>query len=339
MKYPPGPFLVDAHCDIGCHCQEQNRDLLNSTGCAVSVMVTLPLWQAAGVRLVCCTLYTPHDKPESVRRRLLYAQYNMYLGWLEQFPEELKLIRTQRDLEQLASAGRVEVDGRGGYPVGIIFLMEGMELLDSPAEAQTWFGRGLRMASLTWNGVSRYASGTFADRGGLKPPGRELLAELVRLGIIVDLSHLTDRGISDVFSLHGGAVCSTHSNARALCNIERNLTDDQAEEIARRGGVIGLNLLAPLVLHGWRGGDPQPPLAVATQHSAHFAQLLGHGHAGIGSDLDGGLTPENTPAGIDTVVDLAKLGEELAGRGWDSGQVAAFNGLNWWRFFAAHLPR
>jgi membrane dipeptidase len=338
MNLPPGDFLVDAHCDIGCHCQDHGRDLLNSTGCAVPVMASLPLWQAAGIRLVCITLFTQHDKPEKLRRRLLYEQYNIYLDWLERYPQELRLIRNAADLDGLAVAEETAVDGRRGWPVGVILLMEGLELVDSPAEMQTWFERGLRLASLTWNGVNHYASGTFANGHGLTPLGVEMLGELERMGIILDLSHLADRGIAEAFERYHGPVCSTHSNARALCNIERNLTDEQAREIARRGGVIGLNLLAPLLVRGWRPGDPQPPLAAATQHSAYLAFLLGAEHTGIGSDLDGGLTPDNTPLGIDTVRDLAKLGRELTQRGWDAEEIAGFNGANWWRFFRRALP-
>jgi membrane dipeptidase len=338
MHLPPGDFLVDAHCDLPCHCQDHGRDLLNSTGCAVPVMVTLPLWQAAGVRLVCATLFTQHDKPEPVRRRLLYAQYNMYLDWVEQFTQEVRLIRSAADLDELAAAEVVEIAGRRGRPVGLILLMEGMELLDSPAELQTWFDRGLRLASLTWNGVNKYASGTFADKRGLKPLGFELLAEIERLGIILDLSHLTEQGIADVFAHYHGPLCSTHSNARELCDIERNLIDEQAQELTRRGGVIGLNLLAPLCVKGWRPGDPQPPIAAATQHTAYFAYLLGEEHVGIGSDLDGGLTPDNTPAGIETVADLYKLGLDLNVRKWSPDAVAGFNGRNWWRFFRERLP-
>ncbi len=338
MLFPPGVFIVDAHCDIACHCQDFGRSLLGEDACAAPMMVTLPLWQQAGVRLVCVTLFTLHDKPESVRRNLVYSQYNMYLDWLACYPSELKLIRWAEDLDTLAQAEPVAVAGRSGLPVGIILLMEGLELLPNPTELFTWFERGLRIASITWNGLNQYASGTFSNKRGLTPLGRELLAEFMRLGLILDFSHLAEQGISEALAIYDGPLCSTHSNARALCGNERNLTDSHAQEIARRGGVIGLNLLAPLLVAGWRPGDFQPPLAAATAHTAHLAHLLGHEFVGIGSDLDGGLTPENTPAGIDTVLDLRKLGSELAARGWEPEDIAAFNGRNWWRFFRERLP-
>ena len=331
--------MVDAHSDIAMHCQDHGRSLLGDELCAAPVMVTLPMWQRAGVRLVCVTLFTMHDKPEGVRRHLIYSQYNMYLDWLARLPQELRLIRWAEDLDDLAKAEPVSVDGRQGYPIGLILLMEGMELLSSPAELSTWFERGLRIASITWNGKNRYASGTFSDRGGLTPMGRELLAEFCRLGLILDLSHLAEQGISEALASYRGAVCSTHSNARALCANERNLTDAHAKKIACRSGVIGLNLLAPLLVAGWRPGDPLPPLEAATAHTAYFANLLGHQHVGIGSDLDGGLTPENTPVGIATAVDLPLLGLELARQNWDAGAIAAFNGQNWWRFFYNRLPK
>lgn len=350
MPPPPGRFIVDAHQDIACHCQEQGRDLAypfrpgggpphadGSPGIArVPCMITLPGLQAAGVRLVCATLFTPHTYPqggrvpESERRWKLNAQWQMYQDWLARYPAELRWIRSQRDLAELAAAP--------GNPIGIVLLMEGLELLESPAELRTWFERGVRMAGITWNGSTRYASGCFSDGKPLTPLGLRLLAEFERLGMILDLAHLNDAGIADVFRHYHGPLCSTHSNARALCGHERNLTDAQAREIAARGGVIGLNLLAHFIQPGYRSGDPQPLLELALRHTEHLAALCGHAHVGIGSDLDGGLTPDNTPLGIDSVEDLPRLGVGLAARGWDSAQAAGFAGGNWLAFLERSLP-
>src|SRR5690606_23299376 len=111
-----------------------------------------------------------------------------------------------------------------------------------------------------------------------------------------------------------------------------------AREIAERGGVIGLNLLAPFIRHGWKSGDEQPELSEALDHVEYLAERFGTRCVGIGSDLDGGLTPENTPRGIDRVDELPRLGEELVRRGWPGADVALFNGGNWWSFLERSLP-
>jgi membrane dipeptidase len=324
------------------------------------------------MRLVCATLFSPHTYPaggrvpEPERRWKLHAQWQMYQDWLAQYPDALRLVRTRADLAELAGAEPIPslstacsvqrtapesepppsipdsapctLHGPPAYPIGLILLMEGLELLDTPDELQTWFERGVRLCGLTWNGSNRYASGCFSDGKGLTPLGLRLLAEFERLGMVLDLAHLCDAGIADVFQRYRGPLCSTHSNARAVCAHERNLTDAQARELAARGGVIGLNLLAHFIQPGYRTGDPQPPLELALRHVEHLAALCGKQQVGIGSDLDGGLTPDNTPLGLDRAEDLPRLGAGLAARGWNAAEVQGFSGANWWRFFEQALP-
>ncbi len=347
---PPGLFWVDAHEDLACHCQEFKRELVDPG--QVPAMITLPRMMRLGLRLACATLFVPHVGGDDSRKAKLDDQYRIYSSWLEHYPQALRLIRSQADLAALAEADLVEIprtnfseasgnddeDPELAYPVGLLFLMEGCDLLEGPADLELWHSRGLRMASLTWNGSNRFASGCFSDGEGLKPAGFELLDAISSLGIVLDLSHLCDAGVADVFRSYHGPICASHSNSRMLCTHERNLTDPQAEEIAARNGVIGLNLLATFVQNSWRPGMPLPELREALDHVEHLAKLCGADKIGLGSDLDGGLTPENTPQGIDTISDLPLLADELQSRGWTSDQLAGFCGANWWRFLERSLP-
>jgi membrane dipeptidase len=336
MIEPEGSYLVDAHEDIAFHCLEYGRDLVDPG--TVECMITLPWLQSLNVRLICATLFTEPRHSNAVRRYQMHSQYEMYRQWFSQHTDSLWLIKSRSDLARLAGARPISAVGRQVFPIGVILLMEGCDLLENPTEVQTWWERGVRMACVTWNGKNRYASGCFSDGKGLSQPGRELLKEFSRLGMILDLSHLTERAISEALEDFDGPLCSGHTNARAICRNERNLTDDHAKQIAERGGVIGLNLLAPLLIFGWRRGDPLPPVAAATQHSAYLAELCGPEHIGIGADLDGGLTPANTPQGIDRINHLPLLADDLRVRGWDEDRVAGFLGRNWWRFFEHALP-
>lgn len=338
MPLPPQPFVVDTHEDIAWHCLENGRDFVNPAGAVC--MITLPWLQACGMRLICATLFTLPGRPVGERQWKLFSQLEMYQELFQRYPRELVPIRTKTDLVRLAALREItsSVTGTAAYPIGVILLMEGLDLLSGPAELQTWFDRGLRMAGMTWYGKNHYACGTSGDGSGLSPLGRSLLSELERLGMILDLSHLNDPGVEDVFTHFNGPICASHSNSRHITAHERNLTDAQAQEVARRGGVIGLNLLATLIQRGWRKGDAQPPLAAATEHPLYLARLVGSQHVGIGADLDGGLTPENTPAGINRIDDLPRLGENLLQRGFSTEDVAGFMGVNWWRFFERSLP-
>jgi membrane dipeptidase len=329
-------FFVDAHQDLAYHCQEHARDLVDPGG--VECMITLPLLLATGVRLVCGTLFTPHTGTPAERRARIEAQYEMYQGWFQLFPEVLLPIRTKSDLTRLGSAPPVHFHGVDGHPVGVILLMEGCELVDSPDDFAMWYERGLRIASLTWNGVNRYASGTFAVDSGLTAEGRRLLEEFRRLGVVLDLSHLSDSAVAQAFDSYDGPLCASHSNSRTVAESPRNLLDAQAQEIARRGGVIGLNLLASFVRGGWKDGDELPPVSEAIEHVEYLSGLIGPEHLGLGSDLDGGLTPLNTPVGIDRIDHLHLLLDDLSARGWDADRLGGFAWRNWWRFFERTLP-
>lgn len=336
VALPRGTFIVDAHEDLAYHCQEHARDLVDPGG--VECMITLPLLISSGVRLVCGTFFTPHRDSEDERRLRLEQQWKQYQSWFALYPEALRLVRTKTDLAALAHDQEIEFFGVKGHPVGVILLMEGCELLVSPAELEEWHGRGLRIASLTWNGVNKYASGTFAVDTGITPLGLDLLAEFKRLGIILDLSHLSDSSVETVLERFYGPLCATHSNSRTVAESPRNLLDSQALAIAARGGVVGLNLLASFVRGGWKDGDELPSVHEATEHVEYLCGLIGPAHIGLGSDLDGGLTPRNTPNGIDRIDHLALLLDDLRSRGWDEAGIGAFAGGNWWHFFERNLP-
>jgi len=336
VALPAREFFVDAHEDLAYHCQEHTRDLVDPDD--VECMITLPLLVSSGVRLICATFFTPHTGSIEERRARIEAQFQMYQSWFALYPAVFRLVRTKGDLASLAIASEIDFRSVRGYPVGVIFLMEGCDLLETPQQIETWYDRGLRIASVTWNGVNHYSSGTFGDETGLTSAGRALLAEFRRLGVILDLSHLSDAGVSDAFETYDGPLCATHSNSRTVALSPRNLLDSQAQEIARRGGVVGLNLLASFVRGGWKDGDPLPPVSEATDHVEYFAGLIGPEHLGLGSDLDGGLTPRNTPDGIDRIDQLHLLIDDLRARGWDADRLTGFAGRNWWNFFERNLP-
>lgn len=334
---PPGFPLVDAHEDIACHCQEQHRGLIDPAG--VPCMITLPWLLEAGVRIIFATLFVPHEYPLEVRQAKLEDQYRLYESWLAAYPQALRLLRDQSDLQELLKAERQDSEAGSGYPVGIVFLMEGCDLLESAAEMRHWRARGLCVAGLTWNGVNRFATGCFAGGGGISAEGRELLGVMHELGMALDLSHLADQGAWEALECFAGPVCATHSNFRAICNHERNLTAELVAALGRRKGVIGLNLLATFIRTGWIQGLPLPSIEDAIAHTVQIAEIAGWDCVGIGSDLDGGLTPANTPAGIDRVQDLHKLLAALLDNGIPGEAVAGFAGSNWRRFLERVLPK
>ncbi|WP_165248621.1 dipeptidase [Paludisphaera soli] len=229
----------------------------------------------------------------------------------------------------------------GSTPIGYILAMEGSDPIVAPDHAEAWWDLGLRTANLAHYGPSRYAVGT-GEEGPLTPAGRELLREFERLGLILDVTHLSDEGFFQAFDAFSGPILASHNNCRALVPAQRQFSDEQIRLLIERDAVIGVALDAWMMHPGWVRGKTSREvvgLEALVDHVDHICQLAGSDrHVAIGSDLDGGFGTEQTPKGLDRISDLQKLDGYLAARGYaDDAIDAVFHG-NWLRFFREHLP-
>ena len=140
---------------------------------------------------------------------------------------------------------------------------------------------GFRITSLGWN-EQNPLTGSNVTGGGLTSQGKEYVKEAQRLGMLVDVSHISDEGFWDIMDITQAPVVATHSNSRSLCSHSRNLTDDMFKAICRTGGVAGLNLYTAFV------GDEAADIDTACDHIFHFLELDPEGvHIALGGDLDG----------------------------------------------------
>ena len=161
----------------------------------------------------------------------------------------------------------------------------------------------------------------------MTPRGRELLKEMERLGIILDVTHLCDESFWDALKHFSGPIWASHSNCRVLANWNRQFADDQIKELIRRGAVIGMAFDAIMMVHGWAHGRSQPKdfnlkIEKICEHIDHICQLAGNArHVGIGTDLDGGYGTEQTPMDLDSIADIANLGDLLAARGYKAADI------------------
>lgn len=224
---------------------------------------------------------------------------------------------------------------------GVILAMEGADPIVRPDQAAEWWKAGLRVVSLVHYGQGPYAAGT-GHRGPLTPAGIELLGQFQRLGIILDLTHLAEPGCSQALDCFDGPVMASHNNCRALVPGDRQFSDRQLRKLIARDAVIGIAADAWMLHANWqRGRTPRSAVSIAAMadHIDHVCQLSGTArHVGLGSDLDGGYGREQTPAGLDTIADLQKLGDILSSRGFSDSDIQAIFHGNWLRFFATHLP-
>ncbi len=159
--------------------------------------------------------------------------------------------------------------------------------------------------------------------GGLSPFGREVIAEMNKLGMLVDVSHVSDKTFYDVVEFSSKPVVATHSCCRALADHPRNMTDDMIRTLASAGGVLQVNFY-PVFL----SSDPDPSYRVIADHIDHIVSLVGIDHVGIGSDFDG---IEITPVGMDDISGMPLLFDELRCRGYSEADLSKIASGNFFR--------
>lgn len=170
---------------------------------------------------------------------------------------------------------------------------------------------GFRISSLGWN-EKNPLTGSHKTGGGLTDRGREYVREAQRLGMLIDVSHISDEGFWDIMKITSAPVVATHSNSRAICGNSRNLTDDMFLAICETGGVAGYNMCAEFT-----GEDPT--IDTVCDHIFHFMELDPTGtHIALGGDLDG-IT--NMPAGFDGIQSYPAVVQRLLERGMDETSV------------------
>ena len=202
---------------------------------------------------------------------------------------------------ELAECGRVQLvrswaelqEARRQKKFYIVLGVEGMAAIgDRPAGVDWYYDHGVRWGMLTWNEENALATGTGGPAGnGLTAAGRQALRRMEELGMVVDVSHLSDGSFRDVAALAQGVVVASHSNCRKLCDVPRNLTDDQLRAIRDMGGVIGVN-----AYHGFvHKEQAYQNVEMLARHAAHLIDVCGVEHLGCGFDFCQYLGPGNDP--------------------------------------------
>ena len=248
------------------------------------------------------------------------------LAWYRAMQErgELMQIGDRDALEQHLSRWTNGDDADA--PIGYVLSLEGADSLVTLAHVERAYAQGLRAIGPAHYGPGVYACGTNAC-GDLGVRGRELLREMERLGIILDVTHLCDESFRDALDHFNGSVWASHSNCRALVPHSRQLTDDHIRELVQRDAVIGVAFDAWMLVPGWVRGETTPEragvtLATVADHIDHICQIAGNArHCGIGSDLDGAFGLEQCPSDVRTIADLARLPGILAARGYSEEDV------------------
>ncbi|MFE9901742.1 dipeptidase [Streptomyces achromogenes] len=346
--------VVDGHNDLPWALREQVRydlDALDIAGDRSDRLHTdLPRLRAGGVGAQYWSVYVPAEQPDPVAATL--EQIDCVRRMLERYPADLAPARSAADLETARAEGRIAslMGAEGGHSIA-----------NSMGTLRALYALGVRYMTLTHNSNVDWAdSATDEPRaGGLTAFGREVVREMNRLGMLVDLSHVAATTMRDALDASTAPVIFSHSSARAVCDHPRNIPDDVLERLPANGGMAMVTFVPKFVLqaavdwtaaadenlraHGLHHLDTSPeamrlhrafeerhPRPVATvsvvaDHLDHMREVAGIDHLGIGGDYDGTAF---TPDGLDDVSGYPTLLAELLDRGWSRTDLAKLTWRN-----------
>jgi membrane dipeptidase len=242
----------------------------------------------------------------------------------------VRVARTVADLDA--------VHGDPDGPPAAVLHIEGAEAIDPELEAlEHWYAAGLRSLGPVWSRSNAFGHGVpflfgaGPDTGpGLTPAGQALVARCAELGIMVDLSHLNEKGFWDVARAEPGPLVASHSGVHALAASSRNLTDDQLDAIGSSDGLVGI-IYGCQFIRPDLADDADTPLSVIAQHAAYVAERIGVRHVALGSDFDG----TKIPLELGDVAGLPKLLDALRAAGFDDTELEAIAWENWRRVLGA----
>jgi membrane dipeptidase len=338
--------LIDGHNDLLWELR-QGRDPADPT-----LMTDLPRMAAGGVGGQFWSVYVPSDLPADRAVTMTLEQIDALLDMVRRNPDRLELARSADDVERIAAAGRVAsmIGVEGGHSIG-----------GSLGTLRVLAELGMGYLTLTHNDDTPWGDSATGEHphGGLTRFGEEVVREVNRCGWLVDLSHTSDDTMRQAVEVSEAPVIFSHSSARALCDVPRNVPDDVLELVGRTGGVVMVTFVPSFVaaegaefnrmvvaefrrlgaehpddpeavrtaMDAWFEANPGPPASVSdvADHIDHVRDVAGIDHIGIGSDFDGAPT---MPEGLEDVSRFPALFEELASRGYRHEDLMQIVGRN-----------
>jgi membrane dipeptidase len=356
-------LIFDAHLDLSMNAMEWNRDMrlplveirrrelgMSDKPDRTRSTICLPEMRRARMGLCVATQIARYSGrfsklPGWSSPEQAWAHTQGQLAWYRAMEEcgEMVQLRTALDVEAHAARWReATAEEMLNLPIGYLLSLEGADSILSWRHLEKSRADGLIALGPVHYGPGVYGHGT-DDQGELTAKGRELLKEMERLGIILDVTHLCDESFCDALGRYSGPLWASHHNCRALANWNRQLTDEQIKAIIDRGAVIGMAFDAIMMVHGWTHLRSKPQdfnlkLEKICEHIDHVCQIAGSAkHVGMGTDLDGGFGNEQTPMDLDSVTDLRSLAAPLAARGYSPEDIDSIFSGNFLRFLREHL--
>ncbi|GGD67686.1 dipeptidase [Paenibacillus nasutitermitis] len=316
MRTIPMP-ITDFHCDVLWKLLEQDR-LSFKNNPELNLDVSLPRLQQAGSILQTFAIFVSGGGEPSMLPIL--RTIDLFHQKVLTAPG-MRFVRSAADLQAILRDGGI----------GAMLSLEGADGLQGDmAMLRILFELGVRAVGLTWNNGNWGADGVMEPRGGgLTAKGREFVAECNRIGLLLDVSHLSERAFWDMADVSGKPVIASHSNAKAVCRHPRNLSDEQIKALIAMDGLIGITFVPQFVREGG-----QATVDDVLLHVERVCELGGDRQLMFGSDFDG---IESHVAGLSHPGELVNLKEALI-KHYKEEQVRGFLAGNTLRFLSKHLP-
>ncbi|WP_241982920.1 MULTISPECIES: dipeptidase [Cryobacterium] len=259
------------------------------------------------------SVWVPSDLPEQAAVVATLEQVDAVYRLVTAYPQVFGFAATAYELERVWASGRI---------ASLMGIEGGHSIAESLGALRMFARLGVRYMTLTHNDDTAWAASATGLRQttGLNDTGRAIVAEMNRIGMIVDLSHTAESTQLDVLAATTAPVIFSHSSARAVTDHPRNVTDRVLEKLADNGGVLQVTFVP-----GFVSARPDATLADVADHVEHARAVAGVDHIGIGGDYDG--TPVQ-PQGLEDVSTYPALFDELATRGWSAGDLQKLAGRN-----------
>lgn len=330
--------VVDTHNDITSPITDEGFDM-GARDTSGKIQTDIPRMKEGGLDAEFFSIYVAakYAKEGGAARRALDMIDGVY-EQVRRHPESLEMAYTVADIRRINRSGKI---------AALMGIEGGHSIEDSLSALRQFYKLGVRYMTLTHTNTNNWADSAGgisvqAEKlhGGLSDFGKEVVAEMNRLGMMVDISHVGDETFWDVIEMTKSPVIASHSSCRALTNVPRNLTDDMLRAVAKNNGVVMINFYNGFINTDYaKPGEPAPTKSAETAtldmlmaHFEHAIKVAGIDHVGIGSDFDG--VDGMLPPGMEDVSKLPTITYELLKRGYSEADVKKVLGENLLRVMA-----
>ena len=316
---------------------------------------SIPLLREGRMGIQLWSVYVPASLPPEEAVKQTFEQIDIVQSFPARYPETFQLALTAAEAEKAWKAGRI---------ASMIGIEGAHQVADDIPTLRRAYAAGARAMTLSHSRPTRLFDSAGADpkHNGMAPGGAAMIAEMNRLGMLVDLSHVSPATMNAVLDVAKSPVIFSHSSARALTPHPRNVPDDVLKRMAANGGIVMVTFVPAFIdkarmdwqlrrdaqkltagqgpegeakLAAWDAANPRPvsTLAMVADHVDHVAKVAGYNHVGIGGDFDG---VSDLPAGLENVSTYPALFAELARRGWTDENLRKLAGENFLRVLKAN---